>query len=99
MSLLFGGKRKFNEEKIFMMLKTKIKPIPKPFRPYMNNQNYQAYIGGEDFDFHRPRDKHFIAVSDVQRCSGTVRGAYTRRNVRTVTVIPIHKIEQKRSQH
>ena len=27
LSLLFGRKRKFSEEKIFMMLKSKIKPI------------------------------------------------------------------------
>ena len=85
-----------NDEKIFIRLKSMLKPFPRHFREDENAEIRQAYIGGEDFGLHRAGDKHIILVCNVQRCPQRMYCFDGRRNIRTATVIPIHTVQQKR---
>ena len=89
-------KKRENDEKIFMMLKSMVKPVPRRFLEAENTKICQAYIGGEDFGFHRAGNKHTVPVCHVQRCTEFLPRTYPRRNFRIITVIPLHTIQQKR---
>lgn len=47
-----ANKKKENDEKIFMMLKSMVNPVPRHFSEAENMKIRQAYIGGEDFGVH-----------------------------------------------
>ena len=94
---LNNNAKRANDEKIFMMLKSMVKPVSRHFSEPQNTEIRQAYIGGEDFGVHRAGNKHSVPVCHVQRCTGFLPRTYPRRNIRIDTVIPLHTVQHKRA--
>lgn len=85
-----------NESKIFMMQNPVFMRVDRSFLTRKKPQIRQAYIGGEDFGFHRAGNKHIILVCDVQRRPQRMYCFDRRRNITNVTVIPLYTVKQKR---
>ena len=88
-----------NESKIFMMQNPVFMRVERSFLTRKKPQIRQAYIGGEDFGFHRAGNKHIILVCDVQRRPQRMYCFDERRDVRSATVISVNSVQQKQSQY
>ena len=84
--------KRVSDEKIFMVLKSMLVPFPRRFDEIKNPKIRQEYIGGEDFGLHRAGNKHIVTIRNVQRCPHKMYRFDRRRNIRIITVIPLHTV-------